>query len=482
MKQLLVTVTPVSLARSIGRNTLLQIIGKGIATILGFVTVAMLQRALGTATYGAYTTVMAYTGFFSVIADLGLYLIVLREIAKPGADKEKILGNALSLRIIAALVLLGVGVAASFFFPYSRDIQLGIVIISVSFFFVAIQQVLVSVFQHALHMVSVVVGEIAGRIILLAGVAYFAAHTPTLWNMLYAVVAGSVVNMLVVLIRSRGFVKLRLRKDYRYWIFLLHETWPIAISIVLNLLYFRLDTIFLSVFRSLEEVGLYGAAYKILEILVTFPNMFIGLVMPVLSAVAFTNWDRFRVVFQRAFDVLMMGAIPLLIGGLILAEPLIVFVGGNEYAAAAPFFRILIVAVLFLFFGSLSGYTVTAINEQRRMVWAYLSVAILGIVLYLILIPLYGAYGAAIGTVVTEGSIMLAGFVMIWKRARVLPSFRLFGKVLACSLVMGGVLYFSQSLHVIISAVLGAAVYIGCMFASKAIDVSMLKTIISKEE
>jgi len=471
----------VSLARSIGRNTLLQIVGKGIATVLGFVTVALLQRALGPETYGAYTTVMAYMGFFSVIADLGLYLIVLREIAKPDADKDKIVGNALSLRIIAAVVLLGLGVGASLAFPYSHDIKLGIAIISVSFFFVAIQQVLVSIFQHALRMVTVAAGEIAGRVVLLVLVAYYAAHGPTLWHMLYAIVAGSLVNMLIVLVRSNGFVRLRLRKDYHYWKYLLKETWPIAISIVLNLLYFRMDTIFLSVFRSLEEVGLYGAAYKILEILITFPNMFIGLVMPVLSAVAFVDWDRFRSIFQRAFDVLLIGAVPLFIGGMILARPLIVFVGGVEYAAAAPFFRILIIAVSFLFFGSLSGYTVTAINEQRKMVWAYLSVAILGLVLYLILIPIYGGYGAAIGTVVTEGTIMLAGYTMIWKRTRVRPMFGKFAKICTSAITMGVVLYFMQTAHVVVAAVVGVAVYIICLFVFRVIDKSIFTSIIFKE-
>jgi len=481
MKQLLVTCTRVSLARSIGRNTLLQIVGKGIATILGFATVAILQRALGPETYGAYTTVMAYMGFFSVIADFGLYLIVLREIAKPDADKDKVVGNALTLRLIAAAVLLGGGVCASLAFPYSHDIKTGIAIISVSFFFVAIQQVLVSLFQHALRMASVAVGEVAGRIVLLALVAYFAVNGATLWHMLYAVVAGSLVNTLIVFFRSRAFVRLKLRFDYVYWKYLLKETWPIAISIVLNLLYFRMDTIFLSVFRSLQEVGLYGAAYKILEILITFPNMFIGLVMPVLSAVAFVNWERFRVVFQRAFDVLLMGAAPLLVGGLILARPLVVFVGGPAFADAAPFFRILIVAVTFLFFGSLSGYSVTAINEQRRMVWAYLSVAILGLAAYLILIPLYGGYGAAIGTALTEGSIMLAGYIMIWRRSHVLPSFHLLAKIGAAALFMGVVLFFVQSMQVVAATAIGACVYIGSLFALKVLDKSTVKNILSKE-
>lgn len=470
-----------SLAHAIGRNTLLQVVGKGIATVLGLITVAILQRSLGPESYGGYTAVMAYMGFFSVIADFGLYLIVLREIAKEGADTEKIIGNALSLRIVAAVFILLIGIGISFFLPYDGDVRIGIAIIAISFFFVAIQQVLVSVFQHALKMMSVVVGEISGRIVLLALVWYVASTDPTLTSVLLAVVAGSFVNALIVFFQGRKIVPLSLRFDFAYWKYILRESWPIAISIVLNLLYFRLDTIFLSVFRPLEEVGLYGAAYKILEILVTFPNMFIGLIMPILSGFAFVNWDRFKVVFQRSFDALLIAVLPLFVGGFVLARELVIFVGGEAYADATVFFRMLLFAIVFLFFGSLSGHTVTAINEQRKMVWAYLGVAVVGVVLYLVLIPSYGAYGAALGTIVTEGFIMIAGYIMIYKRAHVRPQFTFFWKALFASAIMGGVLYFAKSLHILLAVSIGVVVYACIAYSIKLISKQDIMQIFSKQ-
>jgi O-antigen/teichoic acid export membrane protein len=310
---------------------------------------------------------------------------------------------------------------------------------------------------------------------------WFSTHNATLSQILLAVIAGSFVNAIIIFFRAGKIVPISLRADVEYWRYIFKETWPIAISIVLNLLYFRLDTIFLSVFRSLQEVGLYGAAYKILEILVTFPSMFIGLVMPVLSATAFVDPERFRSVFQKAFRALLLGALPLLVGGLILARPLIVFVGGDAYAGATSFFQILMFAVLFLFFGALSGHTITAIHEQRKMVWAYLSVAAGGILLYLLLIPPFGAYGAAIGTVVTEGSIMIAGFAMIYRKMRVRPSLSGVGSLLLSVCVMGIAVYFARSLHVLIAAAIGMLVYACMIFITKAIDRSLIKQIVGSE-
>lgn len=467
-----------SLARSVGRNTIIQVIGKIAGTLIGFLAIAILQRSLGTEGFGAYTTVMAYVGFFSVIADLGLYMIVLREIAKPNADKERIVGNALAIRLVSAAVVLAACVAIAFFFPYSAEIRSGIAIIVVSFFFIAVQQLLVSLFQQALKTVWVVIGELLGRVVLVALVYWFSRHDATLAQMLLAVTAGTFANMLVVLLSGMRLVRLRLYFDKQYWKFILQETWPIALSIVLNLLYFRLDTVFLSIFRPLEEVGLYGAAYKILEILVSMPVMFVGLIMPILSMTAYVEPERFSSIFKKSFTLLLIAALPIVVGGMLLAKPLLVLIGGEAYAPASGYLRVLLFSIGAMFLNSLSGHTVTAINEQRRMVWGYFSVAMASIAAYLILIPLFGAYGAAFGTVFAQTSIMIVGYAMIKRRIGVAPSLKGLWKMLACTAVMAAVIWLFRGQHVLIAVVVAMLTYGGLVLATRLIDPTAMKEII----
>ena len=96
-----------SFSASIGRNAAVQFFGKIISTLLGLATAAAMQRYLLPSGFGSYTAAIAYTGFFSVVADLGLYLILIRDFNKPGADREKILGNVLGLRWASALFEIG---------------------------------------------------------------------------------------------------------------------------------------------------------------------------------------------------------------------------------------------------------------------------------------------------------------------------------------------------------------------------------------
>ena len=83
-----------------------------------------------------------------------------------------------------------------------------------------------------------------------------------------------------------------------------------------------MDTILLSLLASQEDVGIYNIAYKVLEFAIFFPAVFAGIVMPLLSKYAFTDREKFKDVFQKSFDILVMCATPFVAAGFILAPPI----------------------------------------------------------------------------------------------------------------------------------------------------------------
>ena len=102
-----------SFTRAVAYNTAIQTVGRFVSIIIGLVAVGLLTRGLGQEGYGQYTTVLSVLGFIAVIADLGLYLVLVREMAKKEHPDEYIVGNILGLRLAAASVLLVAGAAAS---------------------------------------------------------------------------------------------------------------------------------------------------------------------------------------------------------------------------------------------------------------------------------------------------------------------------------------------------------------------------------
>lgn len=472
------TATP-NFARSVGRNTLIQFTGKIISTALGFATSVVILRYLHPEGNGAYTTAMAYLGLCSVIADLGLYLILIRDINKPGANVERIVGNLLALRWVSAALILFGGAAIVSFFGFTAQENMAVLIGTGSFVAIAATQLFVGVFQSKLAMQYVAGGELLGRAVLLLGTWLVVQRGGSLQTLMIVVVVSSVSNFAFIWWAAKRYIRIRLYVDWPYWKSTLRDTFPIAISIVLNLIYFRADTILLRTMQGAYDVGLYGAAYKVLEILNTFPIMFVGLLLPALGAAfAIQDQETFQRIFRKGFTILLIGAIPLVVCGWMLAEPILVILGGTEYAPAAPVLRILFFAVAALFFGSLSGHVITIIHRQRQMVWGYLTVAVIGLGLYLLLIPRWSLYGAAIGTLVTESITAIIGYGMITRtvgfRLRVTGLGRIIGSALALIIVT----VVLAPLNRWVASGAGALVYAGVLVRTGVLSLDVLRGIV----
>ncbi len=110
-----------SLTARIARNTFVQIIGKVVSVVVAAVSIGLVTRYLGQAGYGQYTTALAFVEFFGVLADLGLYIIALKKISEIGTDAEKFFNNIFTLRLISAIVFVGLAPLAVLFFLTRRS-------------------------------------------------------------------------------------------------------------------------------------------------------------------------------------------------------------------------------------------------------------------------------------------------------------------------------------------------------------------------
>ena len=115
----------------IGFNTAIQILGKGISIILGFITVGLLTRYLGQEGFGNFTLVFAYLSLFGIIADFGLQLTMVRELAKKESLPQSIYGTYFWLKVILVIFSTLLAIICLLFLPYSRFLKIGIIVASV---------------------------------------------------------------------------------------------------------------------------------------------------------------------------------------------------------------------------------------------------------------------------------------------------------------------------------------------------------------
>jgi len=470
-----------SYTRKIAHNTIIQIIGKTVSTIIGIVVIGMLTRYLGESGFGQYTTIMAFLQFFGVLVDMGLYVVLVKKISEANADEEKISSTIFTLRLISAIVFLGLAPLIVLWFPYPSIVKWGVLITSISFLAITLNQLLTGIFQKHLRIERVTIAEVAGRIILLIGTFLaIRAHLSLLWVMA-VVSAGSAINFVMLYYFSRQFVRLRWRWDTAVIREVIHDAWPIALSIAFNLVYFKADTIILSLFKSQADVGVYGAAYKVLEVLTTFPAMFAGLILPLLAgAWAAMDRERFSRVLGKAIDAMSMVALPLIVGTFFLAQPVMNLIA-PEFRDSGSLLQILIIATGIIFLGNIFGSAVVAVNRQRTMMWLYLLVAIISLTGYLVFIPRYSYFGAAWMTVVSESLVTISAALIVLVSTKTRLSLKVFGKSLIATAIMAASLQLLHSQHWVLMIGVGAAVYFAALYLFKAVSKETIKEVMSRD-
>lgn len=453
------------LSTKIAYNTIIQIASKFLATLLGLAAIAVITRYLGQAGFGQYTTIITFLSFFAIIADLGLTLVTVQMISQRDSDQDKIIGNLFAFRFFSALFLIGLAPLAVVFFPYDPIIKLGVAATAIAFFFIAVNQIFVGIFQKNLRMDKVSIAEVASRVVLVAAVVFAIKMDYGLIGILLATVFSGLIGFLLHFIFSAKFVRIKFRFDKDVWLEIIKKSWPLAVTIALNLIYLKTDTLILSLVKTQAEVGIYGAAYKVIDVLVTIPFMFAGIVLPVIT-LSWTenNPERFKRIFQRSFDVLIIIAAPILVGAQFVSEKIMVLVAGQEFRPSGSALKILVAAAFFIFFGSMFSHGIIAIDRQKNIIWAYIFTGITSVAGYLFFIPRYSYFGAAWVTIYSELAIALFSMLIIRKYAKFLPNFKIILKAFAAAGLMGAGIYslqktFGYDLNLFIIIAASAAMY-----------------------
>ena len=455
-----------SVGQALAKNSALQIGGKLLGTIFGLVTFYLMLHFFNTDGFGLYTTAMTYVTIFAIIVDFGLTLTTTQMISERGVNESKILGNLVSMRVLSATVFMSLAPISAFFIPQYDAIMPIIVIGSVTYFISAIAQMFLGVFQKRLDVQMVVIAETANRTVSLIGVIAVGLSGGGIARAALAFLVGIAVQIVIVILATNKHVKLRPEIDLAVWRDIVIRSWPIGVSILFNLLYLKGDIFFMSIFGiSPTEIGQYGSAYKVVDVMTMIPVTFMGLMLPLMT-VAWSQKqpEQFHKHLQNGFDLLTIIAIPFAFGAVTLGVPLMTAVK-SDITLAGQVLWVLGPAVSVLYFGSLYGHAVVALNKQKVMTFAYALVAVFAITGYVIYIPKYGAWAAAWVTLGSELFITILAYLVVTRASRAHTNLTMFARALAASIVMTAAIVFIPSPNVFITMVGGIVVYVAALTA-----------------
>lgn len=475
-----------SVANKIFTNTLWQIIIRAVNILIGVISLALITRILGQAGFGYYTTIFAFVQIFMILADFGLYLTMLHDISTVEARQQenKIVNNIFTIRVLASLSVIILAPMVVWFFPYDLSVKQGVLYFIGVFFFNSLISTLTAVFSKKLEMPKVAIVDFFNKVLYVSFLLYYFIYGGNLNKILLANSITSFLAFILLVWFLKKHISLAFAWDFKYWRQIFHTTWPLAVTVVLNLIYFKADTLILSVYKSPEEVGLYGAPYRILEVITTFPHMFLSLILPIFTAAWVNkNIGKINQVLQNTFDFFSIISVLMIVGTWLLSTQLMIILSGNEFAASGPILNILILATASIFFGTLYTYLVVALKIQKKMIKYFLSAAVIGLIGYFVFIPRFSYWGAAYMTLLVEVLIWIFAYLLVKKHLSMKLNLKVLLKAIFSGAITFVLVWLMRDINIVLKTVAILFIYTLCLYLTKAVDkASLMKLVRAKAD
>jgi O-antigen/teichoic acid export membrane protein len=399
--------------RGLLRDTTHLSIGQGFRLIIQAAYFVLIARSLGPDGYGAFVTVVAMAALLGPFSGLGTTNLFIKNVRSGKREASICWGNGILLTVLSGTLLSGLGVGLSALL-HLKTVPLMVAIVCVAdlvllkvtelaaFGFAAMDQMKQTSIQ------SVVVSLLRlGGIVVLVVIAHpvtldlwvFTYLLTTLLGTLYALVkAGQLWGGPVVDLRA-------LLEDATEGVFF-------SVAGSATTIYNDIDKIMLSRLADLAATGVYGAAYRVIDVTMT----------PVrsLAAAAYPHFFRKGVggmaqTYPYALSLIAKTSIygAFTSAGLWLAAPILPHILGNQYQAVLPAVRWLALIPLLRCLHSFMADALSGAGRQRIRTGIQVMVALINIGLNVVILPRYSWRGAAWTSLGCDGLLV----VLFWTTA-----------------------------------------------------------------
>lgn len=484
------------MGQKIAYNTVIQFAGRIVGAVLAIISTRLIADALGVAEYGRYATIFAYITFFGAFADFGFFWYLVREVAKSPASTEKITANVITLRLLFSLGVLILGSLIAWLIPnYDNEVKLGIILLAGSMLWVTLSNTLIGIFQANNRMDYPVINEIIGRVTTLILTVLVLKAGLGLLPIVLAALSGSFIIFALNAIMVRRYTRLRLGFDRQLWRSIMRENLSLGINVLLGIIYFKIDSVILSALRPSLDIGIYAAAYKIIEILLAFPAMFMGAIFPSLAPLLIDNPTKAKQLMQVAFDALLIAGIGVWFGAAALAPEIIELTtkgrGGfltasaisiNGLAITAPvILQFLLVAVFLAFLGNFYVSVIVAAGAQQRLIKANIINAIVNSLGNFLLIPLFSYVAAASFTIISELIMLISAASIVRGQIGFRPSWQIAPKVILTGLAMAVVINFTKSGGLAVAVICGSLAFLTLNWLVGSLEPELIRRLLNRK-
>lgn len=424
--------------RRVVSNTVISLFGQVITWTSTFLLTIAYGRFLGDTKFGELYFALSFVALIGFPIEFGFNQQLTRDVAQQPERARRYLANTLALKALFWLLLYSIILSLCWALGYSAEQRFLVAICGLALLSTAITNTFASLHYAYERVVFPVVGTalekgfgaIAGFILLKLGYSVEV--------MAFVLLCSSLANSLWQSTWFFRLVGVPLKLSRAIMRDLLLTGIPFLLYGVLGVIYYRLDTVLLSLMTSTTVVGWYGAAYRLFDTLVFLPNLVISAIMyPVFSRLSVNSQAHLRIAIEKSLNFLLFCGLPLATI-LIMAAPNIIgfLYHRTEFVQSAPVLQVLAPGLVFLYINTVLSTCIISIKKEKKITIMAAAALVFNLASNVILIPHLQHIGAAIVTSLTELLLLCIGIAFVPHELRPTGSVLVGLKVLIASLAM----------------------------------------------
>lgn len=372
---------------------------------------ATVQNRVGSAEYGFYFALLNFTYLFNILLDFGITNYNTKKIAQHPERAKTNFGKIIPLRLTLWLAYALFTLGLTFAFRYNKRQFEVVGLLIVNQFLISITLFFRSYFAGLLMLKTEVLFSVLDKLllVLIGAVWLFAQHSVEVniinFVWLQMLTAGiTAIFALLLVLRKTGLPTLKW--DFPFQRKIILQSLPYATLIVFMMLYHRIDSVLLERLLSDGEnqTGIYAQAYRIVDALFMFASLFSSLLFPIFARMLKKKEPVFPL-FDSASRVLISGALVLAIMVFFQSKFILQLVYFQDIHASSQAFTFLMLSFVPMCIIVLCGTLLTANGNLKFLNLASLCGIIVNVGINLILIPKYGAWGAAVTMLITQSIV-----------------------------------------------------------------------------
>jgi O-antigen/teichoic acid export membrane protein len=435
-----------------------------VGILLSLVSARVLIVHLGVADFGRYATVLALITIVIGFTEGGLNSIVLREFASLSGDRRRqMMRSAIGIRLV--LTLIGVALAVGFaaVAGYGSTLVLGTALAGIGLIFQLLQGTLSMTLQAQLRFGWMSGAELLRQVVNVALLVALVLAGAGLLPLFAVAIPASAVSLAFTVPLVLRYTSLRPSFHLARWWWLLRETFPWAVIAAVNIVYFRLALVLMSLISSAAQTGYFATSLRITEVLVAIPGLVISAAFPILVRTQIGDAARFTFASGRIFELALLTGTWLVLCLEVGAGFAIHVIAAGTADPSISVLRIQGLALVASFVAVACGYPLLLLRRYREVLMSNLLALAISAILTLSLAPSHGARGAAIAAVVAEMGLAVSQAVML-KRA--VPGVSLSIRTIVPVALAGGVAVaagLALPVHPLVGVTVASAVYFAAL-------------------